>query len=266
MYNTDFHIHTEFSFDSEAKLEDICQAAIDRGLNEIAITDHLDIYANQPFNYMLDIDSLYGQLDKMNDLYQDKLIIRYGAELGQPQRNPEATQDFYACCMPDFIIGSIHNMENDEDIYDYDWKNLDHKAFYHKYLDWELELARDYDYDVLGHITYPLRCMYEANPVTFDLTDYEERFREIFKIVIERGRGIECNTSGLLQDLGECLPRLEVLKLYKECGGEIITIGSDAHIPERVGLTIPQGIELIKAAGFEYVCTYQNRQPIFHKL
>lgn len=263
MFRADYHIHTEFSFDSEANIDDICLTAIDRNLSEIAITDHLDFFSEKPYDHILDVKSCYEAIANARDKYGEKLAILFGAELGQPQRNPQSTINFYNDFKPDFVIGSIHNMDNDEDIYDYDWSHLDHYDFYHKYLAWELDLAKNYDFDVLGHLTYPLRCMFEANGKTFDLRPFTDSFRELFKTIIEKGKGIECNTSGLLQKLGEPLPRLEILKLYKECGGEIITVGSDAHLPDKVGLTIPQGYELIREAGFKYISTYRARKVSF---
>ena len=85
---------------------------------------------------------------------------------------------------------------------------------------------------------------------------------QVLRAVVDRGIGIECNTNrGHMP-----LPGAEILKRYRQLGGEIITLGSDAHRPQHVGLGIREGRQLLQACGFSYVCTFEKMQPIFHKL
>ncbi|MPN15026.1 hypothetical protein SDC9_162355 [bioreactor metagenome] len=88
----------------------------------------------------------------------------------------------------------------------------------------------------------------------------------MFKILREKGRGIELNTSGMRQKLGEPMPPVSLLKLYRDCGGEIVTVGSDAHRSCDVGKGIPQGYDMLKEAGFSYVTIYKQRKPEFIRL
>ena len=266
MYHTDYHLHSKYSFDGCEEVFAICERAILNGLNEIAITDHLDIVESSPYDHEFDVKNAYKDIEKAKRIYSKKLIIKTGVELGQPQANPAEYKRFFNDFHPDFVIGSIHNMENDEDLYYYDWNTRDEFEFFDAYIKRMTVLARDYDYDILGHVTYPLRYIYEARLKPFPLERYHERFKELFKIAIQRGKGIECNTSGLIQPIGETLPPLSLLKLYKECGGEIITIGSDAHRIENISKGIKTGEDLIKEAGFKYICTYENRKPVFRSI
>ena len=108
---------------------------------------------------------------------------------------------------------------------------------------------------------------YAANfDIKVSLIDYKDQIVEILKIIIENGKGIEVNTSGLRQSSKKCLPDLDIVSLYKELGGEIITVGSDAHTAKDVGKGIKEGLDLIEAAGFNYVTVYNERKPIMIKI
>jgi len=266
MYSIDYHIHSRHSFDGEASVGDICRAAIERGMNEIAITDHLDIYSDKPFEHILDVNACYEEIEQAKGEFAGKLIIKKGVELGQPQVNPEDTARFFRLYSPDFVIGSVHNMENDLDLYYYDWNEHNEFEVYDHYLDWLMDVAKNYDFDVMGHITYPLRYIFEARGVPFPLERYKDRFVELFRILFSRGKGIECNTSGWFQKINEPLPPLSLLKLYRQCGGEIITLGSDAHKLGQVSITISRGEELLREAGFRYITAFTQRKPVFHRL
>ncbi|MFA9375183.1 MAG: histidinol-phosphatase HisJ family protein [Lachnotalea sp.] len=263
MYLADYHIHTKYSFDGYEEIEDICNKAIKRGMNEIALTDHMDIYTDKPYGHILDCNQLYKDIERVQEKYQGKLKIRKGVELGQPQVNLTESKKFLEEYQLDFVIGSIHNMQGDIDVGDYDFSQVDCSEVYQEYLRWLMELATNYDFDVLGHITYPMRYMYQKEKKRVDLGPFEEQLRILFKKMVELGKGIEVNTSGLSQPIKETMPTLSIVKIYKECGGEIITVGSDAHKLEQVSLTIKQGQEIIKEAGFQYITTYEKRKPIF---
>lgn len=83
---------------------------------------------------------------------------------------------------------------------------------------------------------------------------------------MNRGKGIEINTSGLRVDLRQTLPHRDILRLYRECGGTYITIGSDAHKAEEVGEGILQAVEEIRSLGYENITTYEKRKPIQHSI
>lgn len=265
MFLVDYHMHSKYSFDGHEEIRDICEMAISRGMKEIAITDHCDIYTQKPYTYILNCQQLYQELKEIVRAYEGRLRVRVGVELGQPQVNPATAKQFLEEYPLDFVIGSVHNMENDIDVAEYDFDKLDCIEVYSRYLDWLTLLAESYDYDIIGHVTYPLRYMAKAG-YRVDIKQYEERIRELYKIIIKRNKGIELNTSGLYQEIQETMPSPEMLKWYRECGGEILTIGSDAHYLKHVGLPIKQGMEIIKRAGFRYITTFENRKPVFIKI
>lgn len=263
MYLVDYHMHSRYSFDGECELRDICETAIKRGLSEIAITDHMDIYSDKPYEYILDCENLYKELHDIKEEYAGRLKVLAGVEYGQPQANKETALQFIKDYPLDFIIGSIHNMWDDKDAYDYDYNETDYHIVYDGYMEWLYTLAAEYEYDVLGHVTYPSRYIYEQTGVRVDMSEYRERYVQIFRKAIECGRGIELNLSGIARGYNDTMPDMYLLKLYRELGGEIITIGSDAHILEHVGVAAEKGCEILKAAGFKYFTTYENRIPKF---
>ena len=270
MYLSYFHMLSKYSFDGSEELEVMCEQAISRGLSEIAVTDHVDIYTGLPYGELMnfevpggvktymDVDGLYRELEEVRDRYAGRLKVKIGAELGQPRVNPEAAVKFLADygSRLDFIIGSIHNMEQDLDVYYYDFEKIDVVKMYDHYVDWLLELAENGSFDVMGHLTYPLRYMYERNRMCLDLKPYEEKFRLLFKLLTEKGRGIELNVSGLYRSMKDTMPPMSLLKLYRECGGEIITIGSDAHKAEYIGLFQKEAREMLRESGFRYVTVF----------
>ncbi|MGN0204016.1 MAG: histidinol-phosphatase HisJ family protein [Coprococcus sp.] len=280
MYLADYHMHSKYSFDGSEELDVMCEQAIRRGLSEIAITDHVDIYTGLPYGELMnfevpgsvktymDVAGLYGELEAVRDRYAGRLTVKVGAELGQPRVNPQAARDFLADYGErlDFIIGSIHNMEEDLDVYYYDFEKIDVAKMYDHYVDWLLELAQNGDFDVMGHLTYPLRYMFERNQMRLNLKPYEEKFRLLFKYLTEKGRGIELNVSGLYRAMRDTMPPMQLLKLYRECGGEIITIGSDAHKAENIGLFQKEAREMLMEAGFRYMTIFAQRKPDFIKL
>ena len=198
----------------------------------------------------------------MGACFQGKLIIRKGMELGNANLEPEEAMDWCRKFSGDFIIGSVHNLEPGQDVADYDYSQVDAGMLFHDYLDAVANIAGTLDYDVLGHITYPLKAICEQTGEVLDMRRYRGQFRRIFEAVAGRGKGIEVNTSGLRYRLGRLLPDRELLELYRSCGGVHITVGSDAHRPEDVGEGIVQAVECLCTLGWREITVYQGRQPI----
>ena len=136
MFLTDDHLHTSFSFDGKAAPEEVCEAALARGLSELTVTDHMDIYSDQPYTYILDCPKWFDKMQEIRECYSQRLMVHIGIELGQPQCNPGEAKAFLDKYPLDFIIGSVHNMENDIDVFDYDFHKLDYRHVYAGYLKW----------------------------------------------------------------------------------------------------------------------------------
>lgn len=264
--SVDYHIHSGFSFDSKEEMDQICSAAIKRGLTEIAITDHLDIYENKEYSYILNCEQWYASLLYIKEKYKDRLGVKLGIEVGTPQHNPKEYEKFYKKYPLDFIIGSIHNLEHDVDVADYDFKEKDCYQVYENYNNHLMELAKNYEFDVMGHLTYPSRYIEQQTGILPDVKKYKEFYISLFQVLIERGKGIELNTSGIARGGSTVMPPLWLVKLYRECGGEIITIGSDSHVASQIGTTTKISRQILKEAGFSYYTVFSNHKPKFGKV
>lgn len=259
----DYHLHTSVSYDSETNPQDVVQAALKAGLKEICFTDHRDYDPLDPDrNIAFDLANYSAAYDH---LLSAGLKIRRGFEFGMLRDNAEqlckdAQQRKY-----DFVIGSVHFVDNLDPYFDPFWqgKTMDQAETIYLELILECVQAHD-DFDVLGHLTYLSKAW--ANPThrPIEYKKYREIVDEILKVLVKKGKGMECNTSGL-DPCGVFLPSQDYLRRFKELGGEIVTVGSDAHTLDRVGQYTFDACKLVGDI-FGYVCTFEGRKPIFHKL
>ena len=259
----DYHMHSKISFDSQSEPADMVAAAERAGLKEICFTDHFDYY-DEPrvLAGSWDIEkykSAYGALSS------DRLKIRRGVEFGltvwdkDELTNLTSTYDF------DFVIGSVHYIRDQDPYVKEYWEGRTVEQAFEEYVMKVLECVKSgAGFDVLGHINYV--CKSPNNPTRAPLHYYmfSDIFDEIMKTLAQNGQGMEINTSGI-DRCGIFLPTVDFIKRFRELGGEIITVGSDSHVPENVGKYIDGALEIAKET-FGYVCTFEQRKPIFHKL
>ena len=268
MYLCDFHTHTHISFDSKASLSDMIAAARRAGVQELCITDHCDL---------LDGDGnptptfpWQEALEQYHARGESPVTVRLGLELGSAPYDPQAARDILAQAGDelDFVLGSLHNWIGAQKNQDFYFTNFTadpglcraavENALTHT---WELVTQHPDCYDSLAHITYPLRYM-ARDGQHLTLAPFREQVMEIFRQVAASGHALEVNTCrGMV--LEEWLP---LLCWFKDCGGEYVTVGSDAHQPEHLALGVSRALELLQEAGFSHVTTYQGRCPVLHKL
>ncbi len=263
-FYADYHMHTNFSSDSHAAMEDMIEKAISFGLKEIAITDHLDCqYPDKEFPFLLDYHAYSEKIAQMQKKYAEKIIIRKGVEFGLQAHVKKETDTFYENGTFDFVIGSTHCVKGLE---------LHGNSFYEgktqhdAYLEYFEDLYHNiqiYDcFDVYGHIDYVNRYGNYDNR-NLNYMEFQEIIDEILKLLIQKGKGIEINTSGIKYGLGYVHPKIEILKRYKQLGGEIITVGSDAHAPDRVCANFKEAYELLHAVGVKAITVFEKQQPRF---
>ena len=268
MYLTDYHTHTCCSFDSQADLMDQVVQAAQMGLQELCTTDHCDLIDEKGQRvYDLDWSPILAQYERVRRCVEGQVTLRLGIELGCAQTDPECARKILSGAPLDFVIGSIHNMSltsGGTDFYFLKYETVEdcYRALDDYFASMAQLVQLPDTYDVLGHIIYPLRYMTGAKGGPVTLERYWEQLRTIFTAAAHTGRGIELNTY-----CGRTLePWLEVLKLYRACGGEIVTMGSDAHNAENIGKGAEEARQLLETAGFRYLSIYQHRTPQFVKL
>ena len=278
MIYADMHTHTAFSHDAkQGSVNGNCEAAIKLGMKYVAFTEHYDVdMIKTSKTRTFDLDGYRKAVFEAKEKYAGKIEVLYGMELGDCIKEKEESFRLVTTEPFDFIIGSIHAPRREFDFLSmtYDKTDSEMIAVFEEYLEdqlnqiaWAVENG-ERRFDVVAHITYPYRYyLQNGRGYLMDLKkDYFEEFSEIMKACIKNNIALECNTSGLRQLMGEPLPNETLLRRYKELGGELITVGSDAHTPTDVGKGIDEVYELLKTLGYKYTTVYKNREPIQIKI
>ena len=274
MYS-DYHVHTYYSDDSTYLMENVIKDAITKGMDEICFTDHVDYgikkdWDEGPVEYLygqpqvnVDYPKYFKEIESLRKKYPE-IIIRQGMEFGVQVHTIPRYQKLYERYDFDFIILSIHQVNNQE-FWTQDYqKEKSQQEYIEGYYQEMLNVVKKYkNYSVLGHLDLMTRYDEIGN---YPFEKVKSIITEILKTVIQDGKGIEINTSSHRYGLKDSTPSRDILKLYKELGGKIITIGSDSHKPEHLGAYIDEAKELLKEIGFDSFCTFEKMKPIFHQL
>ena len=270
MYPVDYHMHTICSPDGKMTISQAAERAIQCGLREVCFTDHVDCFRWEDMapRWSFDWLLLQKQYEEAQEKFGDRIRIKLGAELGDPAVSYERTAAIMGAAPPlDYILGSIHMASQRFDYLDlYFMKPHDipyYRGIIEDYLDNMEELCRWGQFHILAHCNLPLRYIKNNAGVTMTFDDYMDRVEGIFRTIIAKGIGIELNTN---KEAPEMLPGEKLLKFYRELGGEIITLGSDAHKVEHIGRRTEDGMELLRQCGFRYLTTFTAGKPEFRPL
>ena len=277
---SDSHVHTAFSTDSKEPMEQMLMAAIENGFPSICFTDHMDYNFPVIYNkssdteppFFLDTDAYFIETRRLIPLYP-QIKIRTGIELGLKEDAKDKCMELLNLYKFDFVIGSTHLVDNTDPYYDIFWEGTDEKTAIQKFYEATLENAKSgVDFDVYGHIDYITRYtpymkklrssnLFDEDYYISITNNFLDIIEAILKELINSGKGIELNTSGIKYGLHHPHPHEKILKLYKELGGEIITIGSDAHEARHLGFGFDGVPEILKTCGFKYYTEFTNRWP-----
>jgi len=280
MLPMDCHTHTSCSPDSDAGVTDMYTRAKTLGLQAFAITDHIELcrfypqgfYAVQArneedfFNYAARYESSMEQNMAAKEMCKGALQLINGIEMGEPNADFALAESLLQDKRLDFVIASLHELPDKLDFYFLDYGTEDVTKLLDSYFSELLKICQWGKFDVLGHLTYPLRYIVGDAGKSIDMAGWRDCVAECLKAVIRNKKGIELNTSGYRQSYGMPFPHEEYLRLYKDLGGTILSLGSDAHRPEDVGGGIAQGAALARACGFENVCYFLRHEPHYIRI
>lgn len=265
---TDAHLHSYFSGDSTTPMEDMIQEAIKLQYHTICFTEHHDDY--YPYThgeaydmFTLNPDAYLYEYLMLKEKYADRIKVLFGLELGLQPKIAQSNLTFSNQYPFDFIIGSSH-LSNEKDPYYIDFfDDKEESVAYEEYFQSIIENINAFsNFDVYGHLDYIVRYGPNKNR-DFCYAKYSDSIDTILKLLIEGNHGIEVNTSGLKYNLGQTHPHKDILARYKELGGTILTIGSDAHKPEHMGYEFKQVNEMLLSLGYTYYTIFEKRKPIF---
>ena len=265
MFKADHHIHSNKSFDAEpsATVGQILKAAAEKNINQIALCDHYDVnWIVTGANPDIDFQDTRKQIDGAKrefDCPGTEFLL--GIELGQPNQYPEKAAETLKNNDFDFVLCALHNARDEEDFYYIDYKNADINRLtmmFEKYTVELCELADWGNFHSLAHITYPVRYFLQNN-INIDTGKYNDLYKKLFEILIRRGIALEVNTSGMRKQINQPSPSFELLQLYKSAGGELITVGSDAHSPSDIFGGIDYAYERLMQIGFKYISVIDKK-------
>lgn len=261
--NSDFHLHTRFSEDSEAPMESMVHAAIALGLKTICFTEHLDLdYPKQHGTFSVDLEAYHAELSRLQSLYKNQIEILFGIEMGMqphlPQRYVKIAENYPF----DFIIASQHLLDGMDPYYPEFWENHSERSGYEAYFTQLLSnLESMRTYDTLGHLDYIVRYGPNQNKY-YSYETYADYIDPILEYLISRDKCLEVNTAGLKYGLNHTNPEEQVLKRYRELGGTKITIGSDSHRPEHIAYDFGKAADILQELGFTSYTIFRKRQPV----
>ena len=264
----DYHCHTDISRDSRAPYYDMVMAEYAAGVRHLCVTDHCDPVDWETLGFYppcLDVARRETEaFEAVRDRLPPDLELRRGVELGEIIFHPEVMNTLARAPGLDFVLGSYHITREHGDFH---WMDYSDPAFcreicdiYLRDLQWTAEM--DY-FDVMAHIGYFRRyAMAQGVDLSLTLREHGDRIEHLLRTLIQNGRGIELNCSGLRDGCGP-FPSEEILRLYRDLGGQIITVGSDAHRLDNAAKCVDQGMELLKTIGFRYIAVFTKHEPRF---
>ena len=285
---TDYHIHTSFSDDSREKIEDQVLRAIACGLQEICFTDHVDYgikkdwsegnieyRAGDGMNYQtddpdplanVDYPAYFAEIERLQKKYAGQIVIKKGLEFGIQTITVDRYEKLWKQygSQLDYTLLSVHQVDNKE-LWNQDFqRQYSWSEYNERYYREILECMKMFDhYCVLAHLDHIIR--YDLNG-TYPFEKLRDLIVEILKLAIAQGKGIELNTSSWHYGLADTTPSREILKLYRDLGGRIITVGSDGHSVRWLGDHVSEAVEILKQLGFSEICTFERMKPIYHKI
>jgi histidinol-phosphatase (PHP family) len=241
-------------------MAEMIAAARDLGLTGITFTDHAEWYPGDPAYGFLDLDAYFSELAQVREVYDGKMRVLAGIELGNPHDFPTETQVILAHPF-DLVIGSVHWLDGLPG-----WEDLVFRsgllAAYQLYFEELIQMVNEADFDILGHLDLVQRDSWELFGETITLDVFREPIQVVLRHLIETGRGLEINTSGLRKGLPDPLPGLEVLRWYRDLGGEVLVTGSDSHSPEQIAYGFDTARDIALAAGFHRIARFENRTVV----
>jgi histidinol-phosphatase (PHP family) len=262
----DMHVHSRSSHDSSASVLDTALACIEKGISAFAITDHCDIQYFVEHDVPTLIKASLDEIASTSEKLGERIKILKGIELGEGIWSKEHTEQILNSFDFDVVIGSVHAVRYKD--YSAPYSTLDFSKmtpseldeYMNMYFDEVLEMLRLVPCDILAHLTCPLRYINGKFALGVDTRKYESKIRKILKLIVDKEIALEVNTSGVGTSHASLMPDTWIIELFKQMGGELVTLGSDAHTPTRVGIGFDKAISLLRELGFERLYFYESRK------
>ena len=272
MLLADCHMHSLFSTDSEAPMEEMVEAAAAKGLETICFTEHLDYdYPKQPGeegppDFLVDLPAYQKALFELKERYRGRVEVLFGLEMGVVPYLGSRCSDVARSFPFDFVLASSHLVDGRDPYYPSYFEGISEEEGYEAYFRTiPANLAAFPDFHSYAHLDYIVRYGPRRNE-DYSFEKYREVLTPALRALIDAGKALEVNTGGYKYGLGQPNPQADVLRAYRAMGGELITVGSDAHKPEHVAYDFPRLAELLREIGFRYYAVFRGGKPDMRRL
>ena len=266
----DTHNHCEFSFDGKrTTAQRSAQSAYEKGLGGIVFTDHYDLWVPDvpgeimPWPQNFDIMAQQTEIERVQNMFNDGFKVLKGIELGMNEHSRDEIRKVTATHQFDQIIASIHYLQDSDPYYRSFFEGKNWKEAYGIYLETiynEAVILKNFD--IIGHFDYVVRyAPYPQDSITYK--DFSDILDTLFLYMIHNGKALEINTKQ--SGGGNTRPTVldkDLLLRYRELGGEIISLGSDSHIPASVADKFSDYADFLKSLGFRWSAHYEKRQLV----
>ncbi len=262
----DYHVHTHFSCDCTYSMEDMCRAAIAAGVSQIAFCEHEEHNPGDECYHTLNHDAYWRELRRCRDLFAGQLTIRAGIEISEPHRYAAHIEPTLAAYPWDYVLGSLHWLDEQTNTLRPEFSTRfgpgRWRDSFRAYFREMQRMAGSGDFDVVAHFDYPARYFKAPPGETYDITEFEAEIRPALQALVARGKGIEINTGSLRKGRPDPCPPPIVARWFRDMGGQILALGSDAHRPQDITAGLAQASEIARAAGFTHIATFERRRPV----
>lgn len=265
----DSHTHSDNSSDGKHSVMHMCEQAILMNITGLCVTDHCELRFYEKEQYRRRIEQSIFDVKKAKSAFRGRLSLLSGIELSDVLYNTDLTAQVLASQPFDFVLLSQHNDGEGKDFYYQDFSQITQKEIdrlLREYFEYLLKAAKWNQFDSLAHLTYPLRYIEGEHHRDARLERYDDLIEEIFKALVQNGKALEVNTSGMYQPIGQMLPTQKYLRMFHQLGGEHVTIGSDAHIAEKVGRGVDEALSMLARCGYTHFTLYKQRTPLRIKI
>jgi histidinol-phosphatase (PHP family) len=237
----------------------MCRAAITAFIPEIGFTEHFDSHPHDHCTGFFKADEWWEELTRCRNQFRDVLIIRAGIELSEPHQYPKAIQELLLQYPWDYALGALHWV-GDEQIFQEPYFNRSEEEAYEDYFMEMLRVVETGEFDILAHMDVVKRYGFE-NYGRFNPEQFEGQIRTILHALATRNLALELNTVTLRRSVQETSPSKQILQWFHEEGGQLVTLGSDAHSPDHVGFGTDKAISMIQSSGFDNLTSFEGRKP-----
>lgn len=273
----DLHTHSKLSPDGKVEPRDMAARACELGIKHFALADHIEIDeikdGSRDWDYRAAIARTEPVCRELQAEFAGRMSIYSAAELGQPLYDLPTSEEILRAHNYDFLIGSVHRTTHYEHITMIPDTEYDRKRAIKEYFDEMLNLAEWGKFSALAHMTFLMRFINIDTPsrlvtektlrsgAAFDT--HKPIIDKILETIVKKGIALEANSSGYRRGMGEPMAGAPFIKRYRELGGRMITVGSDAHEQADIARDIPETYKLLKELGFSEVCVFEKLEPKF---